>query len=202
MLVEAIAVAVLLSVACTPEPVPKVKHVLDKEFDKCNEVLDNRLDAMLDKMEEMSDSSPPVSDEDLDEELAKFCTQTRGATTGSARGECIDPAMEVVSCADSHETHQDYLDFLDIASEGSLGSDVESFTPESDGFAFETNSDDCFDSEQSTLITRAAFHGMPGTLHEQSVSSASGAVSAQVSDLSSHVCSTVVSYDPERSAST
>lgn len=185
MLVEAIAVAVLLSVACTPEPVPKV-----------NEVLNNRLDAMLDTMEKMSDSSPPVSDKDLDEELAKFCTPTRGATTGSARGECFDPAMEVVSCADSHETHWDYPDFLDIASEGSLGSDVESFTPELDGFSFETNSDDCFASEQSTPI-----HGMPGILHEQSVSSASGAVSAQVSDLSSHMYSTVVSYDPERSAS-
>lgn len=207
LVVEALVVAVVLSIVCRPEPVPTVECVVDKELHKCDQVLHKRLEGVLHTVQKISNTIPPVSEQDLDEELANLCAPAGDATTGSARVVCFDSAIQVESSVDSDGSYDDLPDFEAIqrmlddcenASQGSFGSGVESFTPELRGFALESGHDDSFESELSTLTTSASINSMPCIPHEQSALSASSDVFAQGSYLSEHACSTVLSFDPER----
>ena len=150
MLPEVVFALVVVSIVGTLEPSSKVKSDLDKDLQKGEQALDTRIDALLHTTLEMSDKDPPVSEEEVYEELARTSGFTARAAPSSAHSEGTDLEMqtELSQCSDVPSV--DWPDFFPPVY-SSDDSASESFTPESTLVASEAYSEQSFTSNQSTL---------------------------------------------------
>ena len=189
MLPEVVFALVVVSIVGTFEPSSKVKSGLHEDAQKGKQALNTRIDALLHTVLNTCDKTPPVSEEELDAELARFSVQAACVEPSSAHSEGtgLEIQTELSDCSDVPS--EDWPEFYSPVY-SSDDSDSESFTPESTLFASQAYSEQSFASNQSTLES---------THFASEVDSKQGFTSNKSTPESSlvRVCSTVSSFDPD-----
>jgi hypothetical protein len=153
LLPEVVIALVVVSIVGSLEPSSKVKSDLDEDVQKGDQALDTRIDALLHATLEMSDKILPVSEEELDAELARIFVQTARVEPSSAHSEStgLEIQTELSECSDVPSVDLPAFTWRDFPVYCSDDSDSESLMPESTLFASQVYGEQSFASNQSTL---------------------------------------------------
>lgn len=145
MLLEVVFALVVVSIVGTSEPSSKVKSSLHEDLQKDEQALDMRIDALLDTVLNSCDETLPVSEEELDAELARMSVPTARVEPISAhtKGTDLEIETELSVCSDASSVNLPNFHAPVYCLDDS---DSESLTPELTLFSEQSST-----SNQSTL---------------------------------------------------